>query len=376
MQRTARLAMERGSATTAKVGGREVTVFGGCDYLGLSCHPEVTAAATRSLTSIGISASASRETTGNTPPHERLEETITSFLGVESAQLTPEGMTANLAAASAASRAQILLVDEGAHASVLAAADSSGAEVIRYAHLDAADAVTRIAANRGKRIAVMTDGYFAEDGEPAPIEPILRTLPESGTLIIDECHAFGVIGPRGRGTLDLLGFRDPRVVITSTLAKGIGCYGGFVAGARGFIERARESTAAYCTTPVPPALADAARTAIGLVDDDRSLLKRLRTSGERLRAALKRQGIATSPRPLPVFAFSFESRERMRSLHERLLDDGILFPLIRYPGVRSGHYFRVAASAAHTDKQLDSLDRALESAMSGARPVVESTHVA
>jgi len=365
--------MERASATTARVDGRDVIIFGGCDYLGLSCHPAVTASAVRSLTKTGISVSASRETIGNTPAHERLERTIEGFLGLESALLTPEGLTANLAAAAVLGRTtDLLLVDEGSHASVHDAARSTGIEIQTYTHLDGVDAVTRIKANPGRRLAIFTDGYFADDGAPAPVEPILRALPDSGVLVLDECHAFGVIGPRGRGTLDLLGINDPRVVITSTLAKSIGCFGGFVAADASFVERARDSTPCYCTTPVPPALAEAARTAIELIDADRSMLMRLRANGERLRAILTRQGVVTSPRALPVFAFTLDSIKRMRAVRDHLLDAGVLFPLISYPGSRTGEFFRVTATAAHTDDQLDLLDNALDRAMVEARSLVGS----
>src|SRR3954466_2557156 len=137
----ARLNVESTTATTITVEGRELLAFGGCNYLGLAHHPAVLGAVREGLMKHGISTTASRETTGNTIVHDKLEQELAGYLRQEAAILLAEGYTANIAAAQALSRRHgVALIDARAHRSLRSAANATGMQVFEYEHLNAESA--------------------------------------------------------------------------------------------------------------------------------------------------------------------------------------------------------------------------------------------
>ncbi len=338
--------------------------FGGCDYLGLSKRPEVIEALRSHALEHGVSSSASRSTTGNRPAHKSLEHTICGFVRSPSAVLLPEGYLANLALCQALSTTHpIAVIDERAHASLHDAAGSPGMRVSTFSHLDPRSAREMIHASSDP-VAVMTDGVFAADGAVAPSRELLEALRPEDCLVLDECHALGVLGDAGRGSCEHWALDDPRIILTSTLAKGIGCYGGFVAGPPEIVSRIRASSSAYiCTTPVPPALAAAGERALRLVLEEPSLVARVRANATLLGRGLDRIGLVPAQSiPTPTFAFALDDR-RIDVLQERLRADGFLVPLIRYPGGPASRYFRVSVTALHTPSQIDRLIECIAQSM-------------
>jgi 7-keto-8-aminopelargonate synthetase-like enzyme len=355
------------SATTSTIDGREVVTFGGCDYLALAHHAPVLEAVVRGLNTYGLSAGASRETTGNTAAHDRLEERVAEFVGLDAALLTPEGYLANMAMCQAlAEDCRVTLIDERAHRSLRDAAVGAGLQVHFYRHRDAAHA-KELARDMGSRpVAILTDGVFTADGGVAPVPELLDATPPAGTLVVDDCHGFCVMGPRGRGTLEHFALRDPRLVVTTTLAKGLGAYGGAVIGTRAFVAKARRAGTAYrCTTPIPPALAVAARAALDAHACEGWRLRRLRESIARVSEALAAVGVDTAAHHphSPVFAFVLGSEESMESVAADLLARGFLVPLIEYPGGPAPRYFRLSITSAHSDDELAGLFEAMRAAM-------------
>lgn len=357
-----RISIEAFGPTTASIGGREVLTFGGCGYLGLSHHPKVRAALVDALGSLGLSTSASRETTGNTLTHEALEHDLAAFLGMESAILTPEGYTANLALAQVlARRYRVALIDDRSHRSVGHAVAAAGLEVHHFDHLSAGQAAQLAARHADRGVVIYTDGVFAADGSVAPADRLLAALPgRNSLLVIDDCHGFCVLGDLGRGTAAHFGLSDPRLCITTTLGKGLGCYGGAIAGPGELIRDIQTHAGVYRgTTPVPPPIAAAARAALAVVAQDGSLVQNLRTNIGHMRAVLAGAGLRFPEPAVPIFTFMLDSEERMLAIHQALFERGILAPLIEYPGGPGSRYFRLAVTAAHTPEQIDRLGREL-----------------
>lgn len=349
------------TATTMVLNGREVLHFGGCNYLGLAQHPAVLAAVSEGLARFGLSTGASRETTGNTIVHDELERDASAFLGLAAAVVTLDGYTANLAAAKAvAADHDVALFDARAHESMREAIAASGMSAVPYDHRSVDSAAERIARHAGARIALFTDGVFAADGALAPLPDLLAALPADGTLVVDDCHGFGVLGPGGRGVVTHLGLNDDRVLVTATFAKAMGCHGGLVAGPASLIETVRARGSAYIgATPTPPAVAGAARTALRVLTDEPERLERLRRNSTDLRASLRGLGLQLAETPTPIFAFVLDPPSRMADLHRELLDEGILAPLIGYPGGPASSYFRLAVTSEHTAGDIDRLISAL-----------------
>ncbi len=346
-----RLDVEQSSARTALIGGREVLVFGGCGYLGLNHHPRVHAAIAAGLARFGSSSSASRETTGNTRAHTDLEHTLASFFGTESAVLVPDGYLANIAALQALARTHdAVVMDERSHASLHDAARTAGLATQTYRHGDAKDA-GRVAGTATGRVIIATDGVFAADGRAAPVADLAAALPSDGTLLVDDCHGVGVLAA-GRGSVEQAGLRgDRRIVITTSLAKGVGVAGGAVAATADVCTATQRSSAYVCTTPIGPALAIGTHEALQIIIDEPAIVDRLALASRRLvevvsRAAGERVGHAGTP----ILAWVPPGGEaKIASLCERALEQGVLLPHVSYPGGPAESYLRVAVTNQHTE---------------------------
>lgn len=379
------------SPTSVVIGGRTLLSFGGCNYLGLAHHPSVIEALRSGLEPFGVSSGASRETTGNSTAHVALETDAARFLGCEAALLTPDGYLANLVIAQGlAPDHDLALVDDHSHASIRDALAASGMQVVPYEHTNAESAsrlladCQRDARREGKRasfagqgtfrplrthseglgLTIFTDGVFPSQKSIAPLRELAALLPpDRGVLVVDDCHSTGVLGPGGRGTCEHIGLADPRIVITTTLSKAFGCFGGLIAGSRAIIDAARERSRAYiCSSPIPPALALAGSASIRELERDPTRLKRLRDNIARLRRHFSKLGLPAPAFDVPVFAFTLDSVERMEHAYKGLFDTGVLAPYIRYPDGMDDRrgYFRIALSAEHTGADIDRLAVELE----------------
>lgn len=375
----ARIPVESSTATTVKVNGRELLAFGGCNYLGLANRPEVHAGLVAAMSKYGISTTASRETTGNTLIHEELEAALSEFTGQESSILSAEGYTANFMCAQALTDdLRVAIIDSNSHRSIRNAATSAGMFVFEFEHLNPDSAAWLIRQHADAGVAIMTDSVFAADGAIAPLRELLSILPaQRSALVVDDCHGFCVLGPGGRGAVPHLGIDDPRVCITTTLAKGLGCYGGTVLGRSRFIRTVRERAWVYrSSTPVPPPLAGAALAAVKWVQGNGSIVTTLRENIKRMRSIMEHLGLSTPPQDIPIFTFYLDNDARNQSVHDQLLAEGILAPLIEYPGGPCERYFRVVINAMHTAADIERLGDRLERALKSAGYPVPATAIA
>lgn len=350
------------SGVRVVVAGRELVAFAGCDYLGLSTSPEVLEALRAGLERYGVSAGASRTTTGGTDAHAALEAALAEHLELEEAVLTPEGWLANVATVEAlAGVCERAFIDADAHASSGGAARAAGLDHEHFEHADPISLARRIEARRCRAPLVMTDGLFPAAGRCAPLAELLAVLPAGGALLLDDAHGLGVLGARGAGTLERAGVRDGRIVSTGTLSKACGVYGGFVAGTHAWMDAVRASASYVGTTPLPPALAEAARVALRLLAQG-ELRATLAARMAGLRAALEPLGLPAPEVETPVVALGARSSAAGRALHAALLEDGLLVPFVDYPGGprgAPGGWLRVALCAAHSEADVERLAAAL-----------------
>lgn len=359
-------AFQASDATTVTLAnGRVVVSFGGCNYLGLASHPAVVEAVRRGLDVFGLSATASRETTGNAAPHESLEQELADFLRTERALLVPDGYIANIAACQSVAGlgTSVALIDERGHASLADAARTAGLRIVRFEHACPDSLARALREARPAAAVVMTDGVFTADGELAPVADLLCEIGGEDWLLIDDCHGLGTVGPGGRGSAAATGLADPRVVVTSSLAKGLGGAGGIVAGSGSFVTHCHRSSGYICTTPIAPALAEGTRAALRVLQQQPDRLDALHANASRLRTGLRRLGLLTDSdeRTTPIAAFTIGDSPTMQRLASGLLVDGFRVPLIRYPGGPAEAYFRLSVNAEHTPQQIDGLLSAFES---------------
>lgn len=341
--------------------GRRLAYFAGCDYFRLGSHPAVRQALVQGLRRFGLNAAASRRTTGNHRIYAQLERALARLAGAEAAVLLSNGYLTNLAAVQALDgEFTHVLADERAHCSLQDAARWSGRPVRFFPHRDAPRAA-RLARQLGRsaRVLVLTDGLFAHSGEVAPIDQLLRQLPRSARLIVDDCHGLGTLGRSGGGTLEHLGVQSPRIVRTVTLSKALGVYGGAVLGPAALCRKVMARSAVFMgNTPLPFPLAAAALAAVERVWRDRGLRRRLADHLARVREALAGAGLALPDGPGPILPIHPADARQTRHIRQRLLAAGIHPPFIRYAGNPEG-YFRIVLSSEHSPAQLDGLARAL-----------------
>ena len=326
--------------------------FAANDYLGLTRHPAVVAAAHAALDRWGTGAGAARTLTGSRPVHRDLEAALADWKGAERALLFPTGYAANLGVLTTFGdgRARVCS-DERNHASIVDGCRLARADVALWRHRDL-DHLTALLAADSRPAVVVTDSVFSMDGDVAPVEEIAELCRRRGALlVVDQAHA--VLGP----TPDLRGVEHLRV---GTLSKALGSAGGFVAGSQPaialLVNRARP---AIYSTAMPPAVAAAALAALGVLRSSEGDSRRAR-----LRALVDR---VAPGHPSPIVPVVLGSEERAVAASSALLERGLLVPAIRPPTVAPGtSRLRITLSAAHTDAQVDALVEALLSLMSRA----------
>jgi 7-keto-8-aminopelargonate synthetase-like enzyme len=306
--------------------GRRVVAFASNDYLGLSIHPSVIAAAHEALDHWGTGAGASRLVTGSRPGHEELEDALAHWKGTDAAVLFPTGFAANLGVLGAFADPGVRICsDELNHASIIDGARLSHAEVCVYRHR----------------------AVFSMDGDLAPVADIAAVCRRHGALLVlDEAHA--VLGPDLGPAL-----AGTDVLRVGTLSKTLGSLGGFVAGPRPFIDLLENRARPYIftTAPTPPDVA-AARAALAIVSSP---------EGARLRTRLAAHVRSVAPgHPSPIIPKVLGSDERAVAASTALLDRGVWVPAIRPPTVPPGTArLRVTVSAAHTEEHIALLLEAL-----------------
>jgi 8-amino-7-oxononanoate synthase len=326
--------------------GRPVISFASNDYLGLTQHPAVVAAAHAALDRWGTGSGSARLIVGSRPVHSELEAELAEWKHAERAVLFPTGYQANLGVLTTmASAGTLVCSDELNHASIIDGCRLSRADAAVYRHGDVSHLDDLLAQAGGRRAIVVSDLVFSMDGDLAPVADLVDVCARRGALLVlDEAHA--VLGPEP----DLGGVDALRV---GTLSKTLGALGGFVAGPASLTELLVNRARSYIfTTASTPADAAAARAALRIVrsSEGDALRARLRAHVERVRPG----------HPSPIVPVVLGDEQRALDAAAALLDEGLFVPAIRPPTVAPGtSRLRVALSAAHTPEQVDSLAAAL-----------------
>jgi 8-amino-7-oxononanoate synthase len=333
--------------------GRPVVSFASNDYLGLSQHPEVIAAAERALDRWGAGAGAARLTVGSRPVHTELERALADWKHTDRAVLFPTGFAANLGALGAVGGPGTLIVsDELNHASIVDGCRLSRSDVVVARHNDPEHVDALIREHHPDRTIVVTEAVFSMDGDRAPLEHLMaRCATHGALLVVDEAHA---VLDEGTDLGAVAASSDVEILRVGTLSKTLGSLGGFVAGSAPLCDLVVNRARSYIfTTAPPPSTAAAALAALGVLRSPDGAARRARLAAHVHRV---RPG-----HPSPIIPVILGSEDRTLAAAAALLEDGMLVPAIRPPTVPAGRSrLRVTLSAAHSDEQVDALVAALD----------------
>ena len=342
--------------------GTEVVSFASNDYLGLSIHPAVRAAAHEALERWGTGAGASRLVTGSRPIHTELEAMLAEWKGTDAALCFPTGFAANLGVLSVLGGPGVRIYsDELNHASIIDGCRLSRAQVAVYRHRDLGHLEDLLASDGAQSLApslVVTDSVFSMDGDLAPLDELVEMCTRWGALlVIDEAHA--VLGPRLEGA-DVPNVSRSTIVRVGTLSKTLGALGGFVAASREVIDLLINQARSYIfSTALPPSDAAAALAALRVLrsPEGEALVARLAS----LVARLSDKGLAPPTHPSPIIPVVLGTESAAIDASMTLLAHGLWVPAIRPPTVPVGtSRLRITLSAAHNDEDVSRLIDALK----------------
>ncbi|MFE5966179.1 8-amino-7-oxononanoate synthase [Streptomyces sp. NPDC056463] len=328
------------------------------DYLGLTHRPEVTEAAAEAARRWGAGSTGSRLVTGTTRLHTRLERELADFCGFEAALVFSSGYTANLAALTALSGRDALIVsDADNHASIVDGCRLSRAETAVVPHTDPEAVRKTLQAHPERRTLVVSDSVFSVDGDQAPLAELAEACRAHGAgLVVDDAHGLGVLGDGGRGGLHAAGLSsDPDVVATVTLSKSLGSQGGAVLGPARVIEHLVNAARTFIfDTGLAPAAAGAALASLRLIQGDPGLAERARTVATTLHGMVTAAGLTAVRPEAAVVSVRAPSPEAALRWAADCRDQGLVVGCFRPPSVPDGvSRLRLTARADLTDAQIE-----------------------
>jgi 8-amino-7-oxononanoate synthase len=361
------------------VDGRRMLAFCSNDYLGLSQHESLRAAAIDGAQRYGVGSGASPMVSGHSEANAALERELAEFVGLDRALYFYAGYATNASIVPAlVGPEDALFSDALNHACLIDGARLSKARIHRFEHADLAQLDALLQASPARRKLVISDAVFSMDGDVADI-PALIALCErhDALLLLDDAHGFGVCGPQGRGSLAAAARTGAqasrRVLYMATLGKAAGVSGAFVAGPSVLVEWLLQKTRSYTfATAAPALLAQSVRAALRVIRDEPARLQRLHSNIAQFRAGVPAviagTGWTLLPSPTAVQALVIGTNDDALRAMNALADAGLWVPAIRPPTVPEGTArLRIALSAAHEPADIAALLEALVDAAQARR---------
>jgi glycine C-acetyltransferase len=342
-----------------EVGGRRVLNFCANNYLGLSSHPDLLAAARAALDGRGYGLSSVRFICGTQDLHRELERRLAAFFGFEDTILFSSCFDANGGVFEALLGEEDAIVSDALnHASIIDGIRLAKARRYRYAHADLADLEARLSEAAGARLKlVVTDGVFSMDGDLARLDEICAIAERHRAMVlVDDSHASGFVGRTGRGTPEHFGVQGRVDILTSTLGKALGgAAGGFVAGPREVVDLLRQRARPYLfSNTLAPPIVGASLAALDLLEGSTALRDRLMANATRFREGMTSAGFRLKPGFHPIAPIMLGDARLAVDLARDLLEEGIYVVGFSFPVVPKGEArIRVQLSAAHTPEMVD-----------------------
>ena len=344
-----------------EVDGRRLISLSSNDYLGLTHHPRLRAAAEAAVAEFGVGSGAVRTIAGTMSMHQALEAELAEFKQVPAVLTFQSGFTANTGLIPTITGERDLIVSDSLnHASIIDGVRLSKASRKVYPHADVAalKAVLDEAVAEGKYrlILVATDGVFSMDGDIAPLPAIVEAAEAAGAaVLVDDAHGSGVLGRNGRGSVDHFGLHGRVDIQVGTLSKAIGSLGGYVAGPTALREILTQRARPFLfSTSHPPAVVAACREAIRVMQDEPALQTVLWDNTRRFKSELAGLGFDAGGSETPITPVMMGDPATAMRFSDRLTEEGVFAQPVVFPTVALDKArIRTIVTAAHTDAHLD-----------------------
>lgn len=329
------------------------------NYLGLANHPSLLKAAKKTIDHYGLGLASVRFICGTQDIHRALEQKIAAYLGTEDAILYAAAFDANGGLFEPLFGPEDAIISDALnHASIIDGIRLCKAKRFRYAHNDMSDLEKQLKTAQNSRTKIIvTDGVFSMDGTIAQLDKICALAKKYDALVMsDECHATGFIGSTGRGTHEEKGVWGKVDILTGTFGKALGGgSGGFTCGPKSVVDLLRQKSRPYLfSNTLAPALVGATLAALEMLENDMSLMHKLRENTKYFRSRIREAGFDVKPGTHPIVPIMLYDDLLAKSMAQKLLEKGIYVIGFSYPVVPKGQArIRVQVSAVHTKNQLD-----------------------
>ena len=357
-------AMEAQSGTSVRLNGRDMVMLSSNDYLGLSFHPKVIEAGQAAMRKWGTSTTGARTSNGSRSYHVELEEKLAEFLGREACHIHVAGYLSCLSSvASFAQKGDLILADKNIHSCLWDGIRLSMATVERFSH-NSPDDLRSVLSTLNSEAAKMLviEGVYSMEGHIARLPELTEIAEEHGCFtVLDDAHGFGVLGRRGRGTVDHFNLNEKVDVVCGSMSKSLASTGGFIAASKEIIEYLRShSKQTIFSAAISPSQAAVAQTSLEIMQQEPQHLERLWANTRRYRAMLKSLGLDTWESETPAVPIVLGSKERVYLFWKALMEKGVFTVMSIAPAVPAGKdLVRTAISAMHTEEQFERIAEAM-----------------
>ena len=356
--------IETGQDSEVTVGGRKMIMAGSNNYLGLTSHPRVKAAAIRAVEKYGSGCAGSRFLNGNLEIHEDLETKLARFFRKEAAVVFATGYQTNLGAISTlVGRNDIAVIDKYDHASIIDGCRLSLGTVKKFRHNDIKDLERVLENTKDKGKLIIVDGIFSMEGDITELPPIIKIARAYGArVMVDDAHGIGVLGKGGRGTAEHFDLEDQVDLIMGTYSKSLAAIGGFVAGSGEVIDFIKHTGRSMIfSASLPPALVASVSEALDIIEEQPELRTQLWKNTHKMLQGYKALGYDTGTSETPIIPIVIKDSVKVYQMCRLLFENGVFVNPVVSPAVPPGReLLRTSCMATHTEEQLDQVLWAFE----------------
>ena len=349
--------LEGAAEPTVIVDGKRCIQLASNNYLGLTTHPKIRAAAIEAFSLFGAGAGAVMPITGTMTIHQECERSLAELKGTPAALLMQSGYSANVGTISGLlGPGDVVISDETNHASIIDGIRLSGADKKIYPHLDLNTLEQHLEDASGyAKCLVVTDSVFSMEGDIAPLPEIASLAQTYGAaLMVDDAHATGVLGKNGGGSVEHFDLQGRVDIQIGTLSKAIGAVGGFVAATKGVIELLRHKSRPFLfSSGLPPSVAASVKTAIDLIREEPWRRQKLWKNSNFFKNGLKDLGFHTGSSKTPITPVVIGESNVATEMSERLKGEGVLASAIVFPMVPElAARIRTIVMGTHSQEEL------------------------